>query len=104
MAVIVIVLSSAVGLVSGVAYFLLWGATFWQGVGAYFLVTTLLSAINIAAMILAKGSDSGRVKPLNTLDDWAEWHEQEDWRDAELESLQPDHSFSLDVRPAVYKT
>ncbi len=94
MAIIAIVLSSAVGFVSAGAHMIFWGASFGQAVGTYFLVALTLTVVHITAALMTRSTIPEGHNSLNTLDSWTEWHEQEDWRDAELEQASKRQSFN----------
>lgn len=93
MALIAIVLSSVLGFLFAFVHLVILDASFMQAVGTYFIVTVTLSTINITAALLARNTDQSSLNAMETHDEWAEWHESEDWRDAELE-----HALEEDAR------
>ncbi len=88
MAVIAFVLSSVVGAIAGLTLIFGAGASIIQGVFAYVGTAATLGAVLIAV----KSAKERVVVPTSRQTDvtaqFEDWHEEENWRDAELEPEQ----------------
>jgi len=88
MAVIAIVLSSALGFIAGVIHVTLLGGSVLQGVMTYGTVAVVGSAAGITLSLLRGTGARTLYAAVDDTAQWDEWHEQEDWHDAELEAHQ----------------
>jgi len=86
MAVIAIILSSALGALAGLIHFTVLEGTLLQGFTTYLTVAFVGSTLGVTLGLL---SGSGAEVLRTAIDDstqWDDWHDEENWRDAELEA------------------
>ena len=90
MLIVVILLSCAIGVFSGLFQLVFLGATVMEAGFTYLSVSLLLSTLAIVAAVLRSGLGEASATSTPTTAQWRDWHEEEDWADAaqEPEKLQ----------------
>ena len=94
MAVIAIVVSSALGALAGLVHFSVFDGTLLQSFVTYLTIAFVGTMLGVT-MGLLRGTGAGTLHTaIEDASQWDDWHEEEDWRDAELEARH-----SRDARP-----
>ena len=86
MTAIAIITSSIIGAILGVAQVVLFGTSWAGGLLTYFSVAMTFSVLAIVAATLRQEREAHHGSSDSTLEQWQDWHEAENWRDAELET------------------
>ena len=85
MTAIAIIASSIIGAILGVAQVALFGMSWTGALLTYFCVAMTFSVLAIIAATLRHERETELAFSDGTLRQWQDWHQAEDWRDAELD-------------------
>ncbi len=86
MAVIAIIMSSAVAILAALIHFVALDGTVLQAIATYFTIAIVGSMLGITLSLLRGSGAKVLHAAIDEATQWDEWHEDEDWQDAEIEA------------------